>query len=56
MEYAAAYTNLDGNWPAEKLADGTTFQTCAVPDYTKDNVLKRAGELPYFKMDKGLSS
>jgi hypothetical protein len=25
MEYTASEVNLDGNWPAEKLADGATF-------------------------------
>ena len=34
MEYAASEVNLDGNWPAEKLSDGTTYQTAGVPDYS----------------------
>jgi hypothetical protein len=50
MEYAASEVNLDGNWPAEKLSDGTTYQTAGVPDYSNAYTINRAGELPYFKL------
>jgi hypothetical protein len=34
MEYAASEVNLDGNWPSPTLVDGTTAQTCGVPNYS----------------------
>ena len=50
MEYTASEVNLDGNWPAEKLVDATTYQTAGVPNYSNANTINRAGELPYFKL------